>query len=248
MNIHKTIAIVSVVFAILFSAASVMGAVTIVNDTTLFNNAQSSGLWSGLIKMSTDSTNSDIGISNSGTPALTKDYHSWRNGQTPDYLLSDQVTMAYVTVVSSVNEAEESVITMSIGNVSGAFPDASTKSVTTTYTPSSTLWIGILSGAPSDSFGTPTFDVFNMMSNGQSIPGSVNVSGSGFDGFMIATDNSINFSGWIRTSQNGAMDAHNGIEAQFKVFGDNTLDAIPEPGVAALIGVAGILMLFRKRR
>lgn len=236
MNIHKTIAIVSVVFTILFSMAPVMGAVTIVNPSE-FDTAKSGAEWSGGIVMATNNGR-EMGLSGSGTFSHTVDYEFWKH--TNDPFLEEDV-VAFVTVVSSGSN-----ITMTMSQVSGPFPSgASVGTVSASYAPTSALWIGIRGSNTSTS---PNFDMFLMQSNGQSIPGSINVSGTGFAGFKIATDNTIDFSGWIRTSQNSAPSPYVGNDARFTVFGDNSLDAIPEPSIPTLVGMIGIFFLLRKRR
>ena len=237
MNIRKT-TIVSMVFTVLFSTVSVMGAVTIVNSTE-FNTAQSGAVWRGSVIQATNVIDPNIGIDNSSAFSLTKNYSDWRGTNSPG--ITETVTTKLHLEVSGGTAK------MTIGpTTTGPFAGESSNEFvsTTSVGGSTTLWVGIRGQGPTSGV---SFEMFNMFLNDESLPGSLLVNGTDFDGFNAATDGTVNFLADIRTIQDGGLSYYRGSQTLVTVFGDNT-PVVPEPGIPTMIGIAGVYMLLRKRR
>jgi len=231
--------IVSVVFATLVSVVPVMGAVTIISTTEGgFNTAKSSSLWNAHVNYA-GGTAKELTVNSSTTDHDAWNYHAYDNSP-------NVITMGFSIGYDKPN----SEVTVTLNDVYSTQTDTTyseTSTLIVTTDSFTTLWLGLKSGSPPEN---NSFSMINATIGGNPIPDFV-ASGNGYAGgyFAINSDQSFTVVGQLQLD-NPQFTPIYGISAtaNFRVFGDNTLNSIPEPGVAFLVGVSGIFIFLRRRK
>lgn len=245
MNINKNTTIVSVALAMLFSAVSVMGAVTAISaDFTTFDNTRaSSAVWRADVRYGlTDDSYKEFGMNNGSTLSYTHNHNVWVDNY--NKFDPNTVTMGYNLLFDGTE------LTITLG-------DVYTQNHLTTYsgtssqtiTPSgnfTTLWFGVESDVNSSNL---SFNMINTVIDGVPVD-SLHANGVGFSGEYFAINEGQAFSvvGEVQWENPGGNIEYAANGANFRIFGNNTLESIPEPSSALLIGVAGFLILLRRQR
>jgi FlaG/FlaF family flagellin (archaellin) len=187
------------------------------------------------------SSGDEFGIVTGGTIApLTDDYENWRQyGASP--IVAEVLTMSFSIVATSTS------ITFNFGDVNssshGTFSGSATTSLTNVLglSPYSTLWIGLESKMPDNSFS-----ITNSSLNGDGIIDTT-ANGVSFAGFQTSVGSSWTLAGDFQTIHPENPYVYSGSGAGFYVFGDNTA-VVPEPSSVLLIALSGFSLILRRKR
>jgi len=240
MNIKKYIFAKSVAFLGFFLLATLSSnsAIIAISDQTAFETARDNAEWNGRLRMA--SSGDEFGIATGGTIApLTDDYENWR--VYGSFLQDETLTMPFSISATGTS------ITFSFGDVNssthGLFAGSATTSLTNVLglSPYSTLWIGLESKLPGN-----TFSIINTSLNGDGIIDTSAI-GQSFAGFQTSVGNSWTLTGEFQTIHTPFSPTYSGSDAGFYVFGDNTA-VVPEPSSVLLIALSGFSLILRRKR
>ena len=182
-------------------------------------------------------------MNNGGTLSYTNGHSVWAS-HGYDSFSPNTVTMGYNLVFTGT----ELTITLSdVYSTQTGLTYSETSSQTITPSGSfTTLWFGVESGVADNSL---SFNMINTVIDGVSVD-ELHANGGDFSGeyFAIKEGQAFSVVGQVQWESPGGPTGYGAGTANFRIFGNNTLESIPEPSSTVLIGVAGFLMLLRRQR
>lgn len=233
-NAYNALALVWV--ALFFLVVPAKGATVAIDEPTFTSNL-SSASWSGAFRLSTFSGDDMMGLNNSGTTLYTESYDPWMHssGLDPEVVLTN---------LSIIKDGSDMVLTLG-PTTKNTVTFSGTSSVTLMgVNPHTTLVVGIFGGIDSSTIGMETN---NGALDGAATP-SLSITGVGFQGFATSVPvGDYSYITQVSVSRS-LFHQYQGSQATLMVYGDHSLDSIPEPSTGVLMVLFGTSLLLKRSR